>query len=162
MCVPSGDQAGARSALPLLAVRLRTSPFSAGTVKISPRASNTARLPVGDSATFCTRSTTSVQWGRAQGKSPSRVTVNARRLAAGRVHRPQVAAVLEDQAAVAAGQVLAVELLEEGALLQAAGDRVLGPHVHAPVPVAEEEHGVAEPDRRDVVAAVPGQALNFQ
>ena len=83
-------------------------------------------------------------------------------LAAGRVHGPQAAAVLEDQAAVAAGQVLAVELLEEGPLLQAAGDRVPGPHVHAPVPVAEEEHGVAQPGRRQVVAVGPGQALHLE
>ena len=46
--VPSGDQAGVRSAAPEVRVRFLTSPFSAGTVKISPRASNTARLPEGE------------------------------------------------------------------------------------------------------------------
>ena len=35
--MPSGDHAGSRSADPLELVKLRTSPFSAGTVKISPR-----------------------------------------------------------------------------------------------------------------------------
>ncbi len=52
--LPSGDQAGSRSATPELCVRLRTSPFSAGTERISPCDSNSARLPVGDSATFST------------------------------------------------------------------------------------------------------------
>ncbi len=159
---PSGDQAGARSAAPLVMVRSRTSPFSAGTVKISPRASNTARLPVGERAAFSIRSTASVQWGRAQGKSPSRVTAELARLAARGVHGPQPAAVLEDHAPVAAGQVLAVELLEVGTLIQLAGGRVPGPHVHGQVAVAEEEDRVAHPRRREVVAAVPGQALHVQ
>src|SRR3954471_4019871 len=47
---PSGDHAGWISAEPLDLVRLRTSPFSAGMVKISPRASTAARLPVDDRA----------------------------------------------------------------------------------------------------------------
>ena len=34
-------------------VRLRVSPFSPGTVKISPWASNTARAPLGERAAFC-------------------------------------------------------------------------------------------------------------
>ena len=46
--LPSGDHAGWRSAEPLELVMLRTSPFSAGMVKISPRASASTRLPVGD------------------------------------------------------------------------------------------------------------------
>ena len=71
---PSGDQAGARSALALECVRLRTSPFSAGMVKISPRASTSARLPVGDSASALTRVETSFHCGIIQGKSPFTVT----------------------------------------------------------------------------------------
>src|SRR5437879_4406939 len=50
--VPSGDHAGLRSFAPGVLVRLRISPFSAGTVRISPRASNTARVPVGDRPAF--------------------------------------------------------------------------------------------------------------
>src|SRR5438874_3850666 len=46
--LPSGDHDGSRSATAGVCVRLRTSPFSAGTVKISPRASNTARAPEGE------------------------------------------------------------------------------------------------------------------
>ena len=46
---PSGDQIGERSCTPVELVRLRTSPFSAGTVTISPRNSNAARTPVGES-----------------------------------------------------------------------------------------------------------------
>ncbi len=45
---PSGDHDGLRSITPGVSVRLRTSPFSAGTVRISPRASKSARIPVGD------------------------------------------------------------------------------------------------------------------
>src|ERR1700694_946522 len=70
---PSGDQAGSRSADPLELVRLRTSPFSAGIVKISPRASTTARFPVGERAIFVMRLVTSVQLGIIQGKSPAAV-----------------------------------------------------------------------------------------
>src|SRR5437762_9466537 len=67
---PSGDQAGSRSAEPLELVRLRMSPFSAGIVKISPRASTATRLPVGDSAMFVRRFETSSQFGIIHGKSP--------------------------------------------------------------------------------------------
>ena len=46
MLCPSGDHTGSRSITVVLLVRLRGSPLSAGTVRISPRASNTARSPV--------------------------------------------------------------------------------------------------------------------
>jgi DNA-directed RNA polymerase subunit beta' len=52
MDFPSGDHAGSRSATAVVLVRFRTSPFSAGTVRISPRASKTARTPVGETAAF--------------------------------------------------------------------------------------------------------------
>src|SRR4030095_14596641 len=70
---PSGDQAGAISAEPLEFVRLRTSPFSAGIVKISPRASTKTRLPGGDNEMFVMRFVTSLQFGIIQGKSPAAV-----------------------------------------------------------------------------------------
>src|ERR1051325_1928461 len=70
MYLPSGDQAGSRSAAPVEFVRLRTSPFSAGMVKISPRASTTTRLPVGDNLMLVARLLTSSQRGIIQGKSP--------------------------------------------------------------------------------------------
>src|ERR1035441_5804955 len=44
---PSGDQEGHLSWAPELFVRLRTGPFSMGTVKMSPRAENKARSPLG-------------------------------------------------------------------------------------------------------------------
>jgi hypothetical protein len=47
------------------------SPLSAGIVKISPRASTTTRLPVGDNAMFVTRPLTSSQFGIIHGKSPA-------------------------------------------------------------------------------------------
>src|SRR5215208_4229087 len=71
--LPSGDQAGSRSAELLEFVRLRTSPFSAGIVKISPRASTTTRLPVGDNAMFVSRFVTSSQFAIIHGKSPAAV-----------------------------------------------------------------------------------------
>ena len=49
-CAPSGDHAGFRSCAPGDFVRLRQSPLSVGTVKMSPRASKAARTPVGESA----------------------------------------------------------------------------------------------------------------
>jgi hypothetical protein len=45
---PSGDQAGPRSCAPGVAVRYRGSPFSAGTVTISPRNSSATRAPEGE------------------------------------------------------------------------------------------------------------------
>src|SRR6266542_607105 len=47
---PSGDQRGYRSTTPDDRVTFTAAPNSAGTVKTSPRASNTARLPVGETA----------------------------------------------------------------------------------------------------------------
>src|SRR5262245_53878744 len=71
--LPSGDHAGSRSAELLDFVRFRTSPFSAGIVKISPRASTTMRLPVGESAMLVMRPLTSSQRGIIHGKSPAAV-----------------------------------------------------------------------------------------
>src|SRR5690242_3131718 len=70
---PSGDHAGARSAEPDDWVRLRTSPFSAGTVTISPRASIAARLAVGESAMLVVKRDTSFHSGIIHAKSPAAV-----------------------------------------------------------------------------------------
>src|SRR5262249_53351294 len=72
--LPSGDQAGSRSAAPGVCVRLRAWPLLAGTVKISPRASKTARAPVGDRAAFWIESLTLTKRGRAPGRSARMVT----------------------------------------------------------------------------------------
>src|SRR5712691_6629441 len=80
MDFPSGDHAGSRSAEPLEFVRLRTSPFSAGMVNISPRASTTTRLPVGEIAMFVRRLLTSSHFGIIQGKSPAAVIFTMRSL----------------------------------------------------------------------------------
>ena len=45
---PSGDQLASRSWAPELFVRLRTAPFSMGTVNTSPRATKSARSPLGE------------------------------------------------------------------------------------------------------------------
>src|SRR6185436_9141018 len=71
--LPSGDHAGSRSAEPLELLRFRTSPFSAGIVKISPRASTTIRFPVGESARLVIRLVTSTHRGIIHGKSPAAV-----------------------------------------------------------------------------------------
>src|SRR5512143_3804361 len=71
--LPSGDHAGSRSAEPLELVRLRTSPFSAGMVKISPRASTATRLPVGESARLLMFAVTSFHCAIIHGKSPAAV-----------------------------------------------------------------------------------------
>src|SRR5512138_1435040 len=44
---PSGDQRGHLSCAPEVFVRLRAEPFSMGAVKISPRAANRTRSPLG-------------------------------------------------------------------------------------------------------------------
>ena len=80
---PSGDQAGVRSASPDVVVSARQSPFSAGTEKMSPRASIATRLPVGESAAAAIRPATSFHCGKSHGKSPlavisSRLVVLAR------------------------------------------------------------------------------------
>src|SRR5215831_5812724 len=66
---PSGDQAGDRSCTAVDFVRLRESPLSVGTVKMSPRAENTARTPVGDSAASRIIEATRLNCGLAHGKS---------------------------------------------------------------------------------------------
>ena len=71
--LPSGLHAGSRSADVLDELMLRTSPFSAGIVKISPRASTAARLPVGLNAMFAMRPLTSFQPAIIHGKSPTAV-----------------------------------------------------------------------------------------
>ena len=68
--VPSGDQMGVRSATPDELVRSRQVPLSVGTVMTSPRASNRARTPVGESCGAMRSLETSAAWGMAQGKSP--------------------------------------------------------------------------------------------
>src|SRR5213596_1793541 len=47
ICDPSGDHEGHLSCAPDECVRLRVGPFSIGAVKISPRAENKARSPLG-------------------------------------------------------------------------------------------------------------------
>src|ERR1700722_9095853 len=71
--LPSGDHAGSRAAGPLDLLKLRTSPFSAGIVKISPRASTRTRAPVGERASEVIRLVTSSHLGIIQGKSPTAV-----------------------------------------------------------------------------------------
>src|SRR3954447_8957679 len=61
---PSGDQRGYRSATPDERVTLTTAPNSAGTVNTSPRASNRARFPVGDTAADCMSDSTLAVRGR--------------------------------------------------------------------------------------------------
>src|SRR5262245_15974279 len=68
--LPSADHAGSRSADPLECDRFRTSPFSPGIVKLAPRDSTTARLPVGERPRLVIRAVTSSQRGIIQGKSP--------------------------------------------------------------------------------------------
>src|SRR6202035_4223188 len=69
--LPSGDQDGSRSAAAAVRVKFRVLPFSAGTVKISPRASKTARAPPGEIAAAVILSATFSKWGRVAGKSPA-------------------------------------------------------------------------------------------
>ncbi len=73
---PSGDHAGWRSADPLEWVMFRTSPFSSGMVKISPRASASTRLPVGDRLMLLMRAVTSSNRVIIHGKSPAALIVN--------------------------------------------------------------------------------------
>jgi len=48
MVLPSGDHRASRSWAPGLRVRLRTGPAWMGTVNTSPRATNSARSPLGE------------------------------------------------------------------------------------------------------------------
>ena len=59
---PSGDHDGERSAVPDVCVSVRGVPCSAGSVNTSPRASTTARMPVGEIPTLCTSRVTG--WAR--------------------------------------------------------------------------------------------------
>ena len=71
---PSGDQTALRSRAPLVRVRFRVLPFSAGTVKTSPRAVRTARWPPGARAKSVIRSSTFTQRVRASFRSSGRST----------------------------------------------------------------------------------------
>src|SRR5262245_62111490 len=73
--LPSGDHDGSRSATPVVLVRLRASPFSAGTLMISPRDSKTARAPVGEIAALEMRVPTFSNFGRRASISPLIVTL---------------------------------------------------------------------------------------
>ena len=75
---PSGDQTAFRSRTPLVRVTFRVLPFSAGTVKTSPRAVRTAREPPGARAKSVILSSTFTQRGRAHFRSSGRSTVTFR------------------------------------------------------------------------------------
>ena len=75
-CLPSGDQRACRSWAPELLVRLRTGPFSTGTVNTSPRATKRARSPLGDRAKPSMLRSTLMREGREA--PPSVGTVMAR------------------------------------------------------------------------------------
>src|SRR5262245_35180179 len=62
--LPSGDQRGYRSATPDERVTFTTAPNSAGTVSTSPRASNTARFPVGETEAKSINDSTFAVFGR--------------------------------------------------------------------------------------------------
>src|SRR5882672_9494141 len=61
---PSGDHAGHLSCAPDECVKLRVGPFSMGAVKISPRAANRARSPLGLSPTASMKLETAMWLGR--------------------------------------------------------------------------------------------------
>ena len=104
---------------------MRASPFSTGTVKISPRASKSARVPVGPSEALAIEPLTSSQAAAAQGKSPRTVTSRPRRLAAGRgVEQPEVAVLLEGERPVAPVERLHVGVAEVRELARAPAVRV--------------------------------------
>src|SRR5437773_3484060 len=68
---PSGDHVGSRSIAAVVLVRFLTSPLSAGAVIISPRASKTARTPVGEIAELAIRPPTFSNRDLTPGKSPA-------------------------------------------------------------------------------------------
>src|SRR5215471_8740643 len=72
--LPSGDHAGSRSRAPGVFVRSRTSPFSAGTLNSSPRASITARFADGDRSKPVIQSATERYSGRVAGLSSGTCT----------------------------------------------------------------------------------------
>ena len=78
MDFPSGDQAGSRSTTSVVFVKLRMSPFSAGTVRISPRTPKTARAPVGEMPAKRIRCG-SIFWkcGRTSARSPVMLDVQS-------------------------------------------------------------------------------------
>jgi hypothetical protein len=69
MDLPSGDQAGQRSCAATLSEMLRGSPFSAGTVTISPRNSKAARAPEGEIVACLTYFAPDAQRGLTSGRS---------------------------------------------------------------------------------------------
>src|SRR2546428_8864347 len=70
MVLPSGDHDGERSITFGVFVMMRASPFSAGTVTISPRASKRARVAFGDTWALVSRLLTFTMRARTSGRSP--------------------------------------------------------------------------------------------
>ena len=158
MYLPSGDQAGSRSADPLEWLRLRTSPFSAGIVKISPRASATIALAGRRQARFVMRAVTSSHRGIIHGKSPVGRDVDDASLAGLWIELVDVAGLLEDDGAGARVDRLDVEIGERRDLRQLLRLCVsIRPDVGHAVAIGEEIHGVAHPDRIDVLRIGPGR-----
>jgi len=73
--LPSGLQAGERSATPLVWVRARGLPFSAGRDQRSPRAPTAARLPEGEMLQSWMKFESSTWRVRMVGRSPGMVMV---------------------------------------------------------------------------------------
>ena len=153
--LPSGDHAGWRSADPLACVMLRTSPFSAGIVKISPRASTTTRLPVADRPRFVMRAVTSSKRGIIQGKSPAALIRERLLLAGLRIELVDEAALLEHHHAAAGVERLDVEVDEPGELRELLRGGFVRPDVGDAVAVRDEVHRIAQPHRVDVLRIRP-------
>ena len=112
---PSGDHAGFSRSCPAICDRFRQSPLSVGTVKMSPRASNAARTPVGDSDASRIMPSTRLNCARAHGKSPT--TSISSRLTGRSSHRPgDVAGLFVDDRVSARRRVHDVEVIVMGDL----------------------------------------------
>ena len=151
MDLPSGDHAGVRSITPGVLVRLRTSPFSAGTVSTSPCASNTARTPVGEMRGVAQFARHVLEARPHFVEVGGDLDVDGVFLAAGDVvdvHLPEL--LVDDAARSGAGRhdVLAGVPYQLGDLLRLG---IVAEESHRAIAIGEEIGLVADPHRIDIV-----------
>ena len=139
---------------PGVVVRLRGSPFSAGTVRISPRNSKAARAPDGETAALRIHCAPFTKRGRVS-RGPTARRWSSRRAVLRRgIEQVQVAGLLVDDLAAAGRGVEHREVVVRGQAASRCFDRGSNAEeVELAVAIGSEVQHAADPHRVDVVGA---------
>ena len=136
-------------------------PSLAGTVKMSPRAVKTARLPSGEMSKSVIKLPTSAQCFRARGRSPGRYTVILRSFLALQIEEVKEPAVLKNDGVRSQAGPVDVVILEVGELASLLGLQAVTVKVHAVfrTSVGTEINRVAVPHGVSIGAGIIRDAL---